>query len=51
MFYDIENQTLKYDNIFYKNVKLQTQEGEIDAQDTYFLSACDDGLLKELGFA
>ncbi len=50
MFYDIENQTLKYDNIFYKNVKLQTQEGEIDAQDTYFLSACDDGLLKELGF-
>ncbi|EIN3349469.1 DUF4376 domain-containing protein [Campylobacter coli] len=51
MFYDIENQTLKYDDIFYKNVKLQTQEGEIDAQDTYFLSACDDGLLKELGFA
>ncbi|ECH5015104.1 DUF4376 domain-containing protein [Campylobacter coli] len=51
MFYDIENQTLEYDNIFYKNVKLQTQEGEIDAQDTYFLSACDDGLLKELGFA
>ncbi|HHY1355003.1 TPA: DUF4376 domain-containing protein [Campylobacter coli] len=51
MFYDIENQTLKYDNIFYKNVKLQTQEGEIDAQDTYFLSACDDGLLKQLGFA
>ncbi|ECQ5854460.1 DUF4376 domain-containing protein [Campylobacter jejuni] len=51
MFYDIENQTLKYDNIFYKNVKLQTQEGEIDAQDTYFLSACDDNLLKELGFA
>ncbi|HEH4548199.1 TPA: DUF4376 domain-containing protein [Campylobacter coli] len=51
MFYDIENQTLKYDNIFYKNVKLQTQESEIDAQDTYFLSACDDGLLKELGFA
>ncbi|EIQ3300073.1 DUF4376 domain-containing protein [Campylobacter coli] len=51
MFYDIENQTLKYDNIFYKNVKLQTEEGEIDAQDTYFLSACDDGLLKELGFA
>ncbi|MBZ8186604.1 DUF4376 domain-containing protein [Campylobacter coli] len=51
MFYDIENQTLKYDNIFYKNVKLQTQEGEIYAQDTYFLSACDDGLLKELGFA
>ncbi|EAH8417272.1 DUF4376 domain-containing protein [Campylobacter coli] len=51
MFYDIENQTLKYDNIFYKNVKLQTQEGEIDAQDTYFLSACDDKLLKELGFA
>ncbi|EMS7913829.1 DUF4376 domain-containing protein [Campylobacter coli] len=51
MFYDIENQTLKYDNIFYKNVKLQTQEGEIDAQDIYFLSACDDGLLKELGFA
>ncbi|EAK8585830.1 DUF4376 domain-containing protein [Campylobacter coli] len=51
MFYDIENQTLKYDNIFYKNVKLQTQEGEIDAQDTYFLNACDDGLLKELGFA
>ncbi|EGJ6921695.1 DUF4376 domain-containing protein [Campylobacter coli] len=51
MFYDIENQTLKYDNIFYKNVKLQTQEGEIDEQDTYFLSACDDKLLKELGFA
>lgn len=51
MFYDIENQTLKYDDIFYKNVKLQTQEGEIDAQDTYFLSACDDNLLKELGFA
>lgn len=51
MFYDIENQTLKYDNIFYKNVKLQTEEGEIDAQDTYFLSACDDNLLKELGFA
>ncbi|ELU1113213.1 DUF4376 domain-containing protein [Campylobacter coli] len=51
MFYDIENQTLKDDNIFYKNVKLQTQEGEIDAQDTYFLNACDDGLLKELGFA
>ncbi|ECK2600876.1 DUF4376 domain-containing protein [Campylobacter coli] len=51
MFYDIENQTLKYDNIFYKNVKLQTQEGEIDAQDTYFLSACDNELLKELGFA
>ncbi|EPD2764285.1 DUF4376 domain-containing protein [Campylobacter coli] len=51
MFYDIENQTLKYDNIFYKNVKLQTQEGEIDAQDIYFLSACDNELLKELGFA
>ncbi|EOY0493862.1 DUF4376 domain-containing protein [Campylobacter coli] len=51
MFYDIENQTLKYDNIFYKNVKLQTQEGEIEAQDIYFLSACDNELLKELGFA
>lgn len=51
MFYDIENQTLKYDNIFYKNVKLQTQEGEIDAQDIYFLNACDNELLKELGFA
>ncbi|EAJ1826587.1 DUF4376 domain-containing protein [Campylobacter coli] len=51
MFYDLKNKSLKYDNIFYKNVKLQTQEGEIDAQDTYFLSACDDGLLKELGFA
>ncbi|ECC0590657.1 DUF4376 domain-containing protein [Campylobacter coli] len=51
MFYDIENQTLKDDNIFYKNVKLQTQEGEIDAQDIYFLNACDNELLKELGFA
>ncbi|EAI2295273.1 DUF4376 domain-containing protein [Campylobacter coli] len=51
MFYDLKNKSLKYDDIFYKNVKLQTQEGEIDAQDTYFLSACDDGLLKELGFA
>ncbi|EAL2286317.1 DUF4376 domain-containing protein [Campylobacter coli] len=51
MFYDIENQTLKYDDIFLKDVKIQNEEGEIDAQDTYFLSACDDGLLKELGFA
>ncbi|EDB1520366.1 DUF4376 domain-containing protein, partial [Campylobacter coli] len=34
-----------------KDVKIQNEEGEIDAQDTYFLSACDDGLLKELGFA
>ncbi|HDZ5245189.1 TPA: DUF4376 domain-containing protein [Campylobacter jejuni] len=51
MFYDIENQTLKYDDIFLKDVKIQNEEGEIDAQDTYFLSACDDKLLKELGFA
>ncbi|EKS2651523.1 hypothetical protein QBO65_001948, partial [Campylobacter coli] len=51
MFYDLKNKSLKYDNIFYKNVKLQTQEGEIDAQDIYFLSACDNELLKELGFA
>ncbi|ECL2709032.1 DUF4376 domain-containing protein, partial [Campylobacter coli] len=51
MFYDIENQTLKYDDIFLKDVKIQNEEGEIDAQDTYFLSACDDNLLKELGFA
>ncbi|EOH4637344.1 DUF4376 domain-containing protein, partial [Campylobacter jejuni] len=33
------------------DVKIQNEEGEIDAQDTYFLSACDDNLLKELGFA
>ncbi|HEG8150716.1 TPA: DUF4376 domain-containing protein, partial [Campylobacter jejuni] len=39
------------DDIFLKDVKIQNEEGEIDAQDTYFLSACDDGLLKELGFA
>ncbi|EOH2602103.1 DUF4376 domain-containing protein, partial [Campylobacter jejuni] len=41
----------KYDDIFLKDVKIQNEEGEIDAQDTYFLSACDDNLLKELGFA
>ncbi|ECR1637623.1 DUF4376 domain-containing protein [Campylobacter coli] len=46
MFYDLKNKSLKYDD-----VKIQNEEGEIDAQDTYFLSACDDGLLKELGFA
>ncbi|EPX1914164.1 DUF4376 domain-containing protein [Campylobacter jejuni] len=51
MFYDIENQTLKYDDIFLKDVKIQNEEGEIDAQDTYFLSSCDNELLKELGFA
>ncbi|MBZ7938648.1 DUF4376 domain-containing protein [Campylobacter sp. W0014] len=51
MFYDIKNKSLKYDEIFLKDVKLQSEEGEIDTQDTYFLSACDDKLLKELGFA
>ncbi|EHG4957565.1 DUF4376 domain-containing protein [Campylobacter coli] len=51
MFYNIKNKSLKYDDIFLKDVKIQNEEGEIDAQDTYFLSACDDGLLKELGFA
>ncbi|EOB6045128.1 DUF4376 domain-containing protein, partial [Campylobacter jejuni] len=45
------NKSLKYDDIFLKDVKIQNEEGEIDAQDTYFLSACDDKLLKELGFA
>ncbi|EAL5963873.1 DUF4376 domain-containing protein [Campylobacter jejuni] len=51
MFYDIKNKSLKYDDIFLKDVKIQSEEGEIDAQDTYFLSVCDDKLLKELGFA
>lgn len=51
MFYDLKNKNLKYDDIFLKDVKIQNKEGEIDAQDTYFLSACDDELLKELGFA
>ncbi|MFD3124859.1 DUF4376 domain-containing protein [Campylobacter coli] len=51
MFYDLKNKSLKYDDVFLKDVKIQNEEGEIDAQDTYFLSACDDGLLKELGFA
>ncbi|WP_144624607.1 DUF4376 domain-containing protein [Campylobacter coli] len=51
MFYDLKNKNLKYDDVFLKDVKIQNEEGEIDAQDTYFLSACDDGLLKELGFA
>ncbi|HEF9208614.1 TPA: DUF4376 domain-containing protein [Campylobacter coli] len=51
MFYDLKNKNLKYDDIFLKDVKIQNEEGEIDAQDTYFLSACDDKLLKELGFA
>ncbi|EHY1045260.1 DUF4376 domain-containing protein [Campylobacter jejuni] len=51
MFYDLKNKSLKYDDIFLKDVKIQNEEGEIDAQDTYFLSACDDKLLKELGFA
>ncbi|WP_348518115.1 DUF4376 domain-containing protein [Campylobacter sp. CCS1377] len=51
MFYDIKNQTLKYDDIFLKDVKITTEVGEIDAQDTYFLSNCDDELLKTLGFA
>ncbi|EPW2003835.1 DUF4376 domain-containing protein [Campylobacter coli] len=51
MFYDLKNKSLKYDDIFLKDVKIQNEEGEIDAQDTYFLNACDDGLLKELGFA
>ncbi|EDP4420486.1 DUF4376 domain-containing protein [Campylobacter jejuni] len=51
MFYDLKNKSLKYDDIFLKDVKIQNEEGEIDAQDTYFLSACDDNLLKELGFA
>ncbi|EDO9998269.1 DUF4376 domain-containing protein [Campylobacter jejuni] len=50
MFYDLKNKSLKYDDIFLKDVKIQNEEGEIDAQDTYFLSACDDKLLKELGF-
>ncbi|HED5232400.1 TPA: DUF4376 domain-containing protein [Campylobacter jejuni] len=51
MFYDLKNKSLKYDDIFLKDVKIQNEEGEIDAQDTCFLSACDDKLLKELGFA
>ncbi|EHQ5345328.1 hypothetical protein KQS38_001583, partial [Campylobacter coli] len=51
MFYDLKNKSLKYDDIFLKDVKIQNEEGEIDAQDTYFLSACDNELLKELGFA
>ncbi|EIX2549988.1 DUF4376 domain-containing protein [Campylobacter jejuni] len=51
MFYDLKNKSLKYNDIFLKDVKIQNEEGEIDAQDTYFLSACDDKLLKELGFA
>ncbi|MGI7133782.1 DUF4376 domain-containing protein [Campylobacter coli] len=51
MFYDLKNKSLKYDDIFLKDVKIQNEEGEIDAQDTYFLNACDDELLKELGFA
>ncbi|EAL6213246.1 DUF4376 domain-containing protein [Campylobacter coli] len=51
MFYDLKNKILKYDDVFLKDVKIQNEEGEIDAQDTYFLSACDDELLKELGFA
>ncbi|EEL2609959.1 DUF4376 domain-containing protein [Campylobacter jejuni] len=51
MFYDLKNKSLKYDDIFLKDVTIQNEEGEIDAQDTYFLSACDDELLKELGFA
>ncbi|ELY8652547.1 DUF4376 domain-containing protein [Campylobacter coli] len=51
MFYDLKNKSLKYDDIFLKDVKIQNEEGEIDAQDIYFLSACDNELLKELGFA
>lgn len=51
MFYDIKNKSLKADDIFYKDTTIQTDEGELKAQDTYFLNACDDKLLKELGFA
>ncbi|EAL4958746.1 hypothetical protein DPN13_06000, partial [Campylobacter coli] len=51
MFYDLKNKSLKYDDIFLKDVKIQNEEGEIDAQDIYFLNACDNELLKELGFA
>ncbi|TBR79803.1 DUF4376 domain-containing protein [Campylobacter novaezeelandiae] len=52
MFYDIENKSLKYDDIFLKDTIIINEEGQKEkAQDTYFLSACDDKLLKELGFA
>ncbi|PZT48180.1 hypothetical protein B6S12_05000 [Helicobacter valdiviensis] len=51
MFYDISKDCLKYDDVFYKEVSIKTEEGEQKGEDTYFLSACDDNLLKELGFA
>lgn len=50
MFYDIKNKSLKADDIFYKDTTIQTDEGEFKAQDIYFLNACSDELLKELGF-
>ena len=37
--------------MYLKEVTLNTEDGEVVAHDTYFLSACYDELLKELGFA
>ena len=51
MFYDIKNNTFKYDDIFYQDSTIKTENGDIQAQNTYFLNACDDEILKELGFA
>ena len=46
MFYELKTGNLKLDDVYLKEVTLNTEDG-----DTYFLSACYDELLKELGFA
>ncbi len=51
MFYELKTGNLKLDDVYLKEVTLNTEDGEVVAHDTYFLSACYDELLKELGFA
>lgn len=51
MFYELKTGNLKLDDVYLKEVTLKTEDGEVVAHDTYFLSACYDELLKELGFA
>ncbi|WP_104722191.1 DUF4376 domain-containing protein [Helicobacter mesocricetorum] len=51
MFYELKTGNLKLDDVYLKEVTLKTEDGEAVAHDTYFLSACYDESLKELGFA
>ncbi len=52
MFYDIKNKVLTTYDVFVKEVRFQNEKGEEEqGEDTYFLNACDDDTLRELGFA